>query len=51
MDKKRLQIALSVLDAVRSRFSEAKELIDNTLTEKYEKEMITVDEVINPLQV
>ena len=51
MDKKRLKIALSVLDAVRNRFPETKEFIDNTLTEECKKERITVDEVINILHV
>ena len=51
MDKKRLKIALSVLDAVRNRFSERNEFIDSTLTEECEKERITVDDVINLLQV
>ena len=32
MDKKRLNTALSVLDAVRSRFPEKNEFIDSTLT-------------------
>ena len=51
MDKKQLNIAFSVLDAVRNRFPEANEFIDNTLKEECEKERITEDEVINPLQV
>ena len=51
MDKKRLKIALSVLDAVRNRFPETNEFIDSTLTEECEKERITVDDVINLLQV
>ena len=46
MDKKRLKIALSVLDAVRNRFPETNEFIDSTLKEECEKEMITADEVI-----
>ena len=37
MDKKRLKIALSVLDAVRNRFPETNEFIDNTLTEDLRK--------------
>ena len=37
MDKKRLKIALSVLDTVKNRFSEAKEFIDNILTEECEE--------------
>ena len=51
MDKKRLKIALSALDAVRNRFAETNEFIDNSLTEECKKERITVDEVINLLQV
>ena len=46
MDKKRLKIALSVLDAVRNRFPETNEFIDSTLKEECEKERITGDEVI-----
>ena len=46
MHKKRLKIALSVLDAVRNRFLETNEFIDSTLKEECEKERITADEVI-----
>ena len=46
MDKKRLKIALSVLDAVRVRFPETQEFIDITLKEECEKERMTVDGVI-----
>ena len=46
MDKKRLKIALSVLDAVRNRFPETNEFIGSTLKEECEKERITADEVI-----
>ena len=35
-----------VLDAVKSRFPESQEFIDNTLQEECEKEKITADEVI-----
>ena len=51
MGKKRLRVALSVLDAVRSRFPETNEFIDSTLKEECEKEKMTTDEVINLLQV
>ena len=51
MDKKRLKIALSILDAVRNRFPETNEFIDSALKEECEKERITSDEVINLLQV
>ena len=50
MDWKRLKVALVVLDAVKSRFPETKEFIDDTLKEECEKEKITADEVIS-LQV
>ena len=46
MDKKRLKIALAVLDAIKSRFPETQEFIDSTLKEECEKERITADEVI-----
>ena len=46
MDKKRLKIALSVLDAVRSTFPETNEFIDSTLKEECEKENMTENEVI-----
>ena len=51
MGKKRLRVALSVLDAVRSRFPETNEFIDSTLKEECEKEKMTADEVINLSQV
>ena len=46
MDKKRLKVALVVLDAVKSRFPETQEFIDNTLQEECKKEKVTADEVI-----
>ena len=46
MDKKRLKIALAVLDAIKSRFPETQEFIDSTLKEECEKERMTADEVI-----
>ena len=46
MDKKRLKIALAVLNAVRSTFPETNEFIDSTLKEECEKERMTVDELI-----
>ena len=51
MGKKRLRIALSVLDTVRNRFLETNEFIDSTWKEECEKERITSDEVIDLLQV
>ena len=46
MDKKRLKVALAVLDAVRGRFPETQEFIDSTLKEECEKEKLTADKVI-----
>ena len=37
MDKKRLKIALSVLDVVKVRFPETRQFIDSTLKEECEK--------------
>ena len=44
--KKQLKLALSVLHAVRNRFPETNQFIDNTLKEEWEKERITGDEII-----
>ena len=46
MDKKRLKIALAVLNAVRSTFLETNEFTDSTLKEECEKERMTADKVI-----
>ena len=45
MDKKRLKIALAVLNAVKSRFPETQEFIDSTLREECEREKMAADEV------
>ena len=45
MDKKRLKIALAVLNVVRNIFPETNEFIDITLKEECEKERMTADEV------
>ena len=37
MDKKRLKIALAVLDAGKSRYPETQEFIDSTLKDECEK--------------
>ena len=46
MDRKRLKIAVAVLNAVKSRFLETQEFIDSTLKEECEKERMNADEVI-----
>ena len=45
MDIKRLKIGLAVLNAVKSRFPETQEFIENTLREECEREKMTADEV------
>ena len=45
MNKKRLKIALAVLDAVKSKFFETQDFFDSTLKEEWEREKMTVDEV------
>ena len=45
-NKKKLKIALAVLNAVKSRFPETQEFIENTLREECEKEKITADEIV-----
>ena len=46
IDRKRLKIAVAVLNAVKSRFLETQEFIDSTLKEECEKERMNADEVI-----
>ena len=46
MDKKPLRVALTVLDAVRTKYPETKQFIDNTMEEECQKEKISADEVI-----
>ena len=43
MDKKLLKIALAVLNAFRSTFSETNEFIDSNLKEECEREKTTAD--------
>ena len=46
MDKKRLKVGLTALNAVRSTFPKTNEFIDSTLKEECEKERMTEDVVI-----
>ena len=46
MDKKWLRVALTVLEAVKIRYPEMKQFIDNTMEEECQKEKISADEVI-----
>ena len=46
MDKKLLKVALAVLDAVKTKYLETKQFIDDTMEEECQKEKISADEVI-----
>ena len=46
MDKKRLKVALAVLEAVEIRFPETKQFIDDTMEDECQKEKISADHVI-----
>ena len=46
MDKKRLKVALAVLDAVKGKFPDTKKFIDDTMEDECQKEKISADEVI-----
>ena len=45
MDKKRLRVALKVLEEVKVRFLDTKQFIDDTMEEERQKEKISADEV------
>ena len=46
MDKKRLKVALVVLDSVKNKYPETKQFIDNTKEDECRKEKISADGVI-----
>ena len=46
MDKQRLRVALKVLDEVRIRFPDTKQIIGDSIDQECLKENISVDEVI-----
>ena len=46
MDKKRLKVAVVVLNAVKTKYPETKKFIDNTMEEECQKEKISAEEVI-----
>ena len=45
MDKTRLRVALIVLDAVKTKYPETKQFIENTMEDECQKEKISVDKV------
>ena len=46
MDKKRLRVALTVLEAIKNEYPETKKFIENLMDEECQKEKISADEVI-----
>ena len=46
MDKKRLRVALTVLEAIKTKYLETKQFIDNMMDEECQKENISADELI-----
>ena len=46
MDKKQLQVPLVVLNAVKTKYPETKQFIDDTMEEECQKEKISAEEVI-----
>ena len=46
MNKKRVKVALEVLDAVKTRYLDIKQFTDNTMETKCQKEKISANELI-----
>ena len=46
MDKKRLKIALVVLNTVKTKFPETEKFTDDTMEDECQKEKISAEEVI-----
>ena len=46
MDKRRLRVALKVLEAMREQFPDTKRFIEDLIDEACQKENISADEVI-----
>ena len=46
MDKRRLRVALKVLRAVKEKFPDTKQFIEDLIDEECQKEKISADEVI-----
>ena len=46
MYKKRLKVALVVLNAVKGKFPESRKFIDDTMEDECQKEKISAEEVI-----
>ena len=48
MGKRRIKIAIKLLDEVKEHFSETKDFIEDCIEQECSKENITVEEVIFP---
>ena len=46
MNIKQLKVALMVLDAVKTKYPETKQFVDNTMEDECQKENISADEII-----
>ena len=46
MDKKRLRVALKVLEAVKTEYLETKQFIESLMDDECQKEKMSADEVI-----
>ena len=46
MDKKRIKVALVVLNAVKTKYPETNQFIDDTMVDECQKEKIPAEEVI-----
>ena len=46
MDKKQLKVALAVLEAIKAKYPETKQFIDETMEDECQKEKISAEEVI-----
>ena len=46
MDKKRLRVVLTVLEAVKTQYTDTKQFIEDLIDEECQKEKISAEEVI-----
>ena len=46
MDKKQLRVVLTILEAVKTQYTDTKQFIEDLLDEECQKEKISADEVI-----
>ena len=46
MDKRKLRVVLTVLEAVKTQYPDTKQFIEDLIDKEYQKEKISVEEVI-----